>query len=113
MRELSMSVLATIPVVVPYASLDSAGALADPTGTTPEFAFTDLDTDPIEGDWSNGSWQTWSSVTKAVHLADTIVNTPYRAGFDVVGATLGVGKHMAWLRVGTVVDKVGQVRVYQ
>lgn len=105
-----ISVLSQETVRVPYASVDASGDIADPTGTTPEFAIVAIDTDPESGDWANGSWET-STENLSISVGFQIVQSPYKARYTIDGTALAVGEYHLWLRIGTWVTKLGKVEI--
>lgn len=105
-----ISALSTETIRLPYGQVDATGVLADPTATTPEFALPALDVDPESGDWSNGTWET-STSNLSIALGFQIVQSPYKARFDIVGATYGVGEYHLWFRLGSYVTKLGKVEI--
>jgi hypothetical protein len=108
MRHLRISSLSTEYVRIPVATLDDAGALADPTGDGVEIAFTtgeDIEPGSIddEGDgWEPADWETSELVT--VDVGATRVATPYKARLLVgpdYGTLLDDGEYTVWVKVTT------------
>jgi hypothetical protein len=72
---------------------DEAGVPVNPTGLPVQIAFTGLNTEPVEGDWKTGSWE-----TAGPNYFARIVVGP---GSAVV---LADGVYQAWTRIGNVGD---------
>lgn len=75
----------------------------DLTGTTPEFSVVDIDSDATSPTtWANGSWSgPWSSSTQRATAV-----SPSIGGAGAIAVTEGA-TYVLWLRIGTVVRRVG------
>lgn len=85
---------------VPYATLDSSGVAADPTGATVEVGFSSADdTEPTT--WNTASWETSESIR--LRVGATSVDTAYKAklliGPGTTAGELDAGIHHVWVKV--------------
>lgn len=86
---------------------------ADPTGNAVRFAFTNLGSDPVSGDWAAGSWTMGTDVAsdgRPAWVAETALVGPAQAH------DLSVGRHWAWYEITdgseVIVQQYDELEVY-